>query len=109
MKTTRLALTFFELSSVLGCSQSISTPSISRSSIILATLLIIVWVKEVEEKSSADIVRERIRRNRPPFRELIVFKYANVSVKIKKKKGNDAACYHLLYSRARSRPNNLVL
>ena len=105
MKSIRLALSFFELSSMLGCCQWISTPSKSTSSIIRATLLIIDWIAEVGENSFVDIVRERIRRNRPPFWELINFKCATISVKIKKKKDNDDACYHLLYSRTRNRPN----
>lgn len=105
MKSTRLALSFFELSSMLGCCQWISTPSKITSSIIRATLLIIDWIAEVGENSFVDIVRERIRRNRPPFWELINFKCATISKKIRKKKDNDDACYHLLYSRTRNRPN----
>lgn len=93
MKRTRLALSFLEFSSVLGCCQWISTPSISRSSIIRATPPTIEWTEESAEKSRADTASERTRRIRPPFREpLIVFKYATISVNDKKKrKGvNDA-------------------
>ena len=87
MKRTRLALSFLEFSSVLGDCQSISTPSISRSSIICATLVAINWTEDVAlEKSSVDTERERMRRKRPPFMEPVARKNCTSAVMMKERK-----------------------